>query len=257
MNNSNIWYKEIMSIKIPNLIHKDLSKILLIFYVIKENSFNKMNKISDLNRYIYRFYIDNNNYAKLHPSIVVNSISHYGAKDLLPFTVQVLEEWKNDNENSCLNYDEQYFWVNIDDISDNVVNYTKNIANMLFIKATNHNFDYDENIDKFENYNLDIINNSKLKNRVLEDIQYCVCCDEIEDLRIINISNDFNFINNKNNYLTVCNEHYKLFMNKYFKFKSNGYIQILKMHPSISEKMHISNSVLNTERKKILDNLEK
>lgn len=254
--NSSIWYKEIMSIKIPNLVHKDLSKILLIYYLIKENGFNKKIKILDLNRFIYRFYIDNIEFAKLHPSIIVNSLCHYGVKDLMPFTKQALEEWKNDYKNGCLNYDEQYFWVTIEDYNEKVLAYTKKITDMLFLKSTNHQFDYDDEIEKFNDYDLEIINESRMKNRVLEDMQYCVCCDDIGDLKLINISNDIKYINIKENYLTVCINHYNLFKDKYFNINSTGYLNIIKVHPLINKKMHISNYIINEKRKEILDSLE-
>lgn len=227
--NSSLWYREIMSLKIPNLLHKDLSKILLLFYLIKVNGFNKKNYILDFNEYVYRFYIDNFELAKLHPSVIVNNISHYGTKDLFPFTKQAIEDWKNEFKNGCLQYDNVYFWVDLDDLNEDVINNTKNIANMLYMKATNKQFNYNEDMEKIFTYDLDMINNSLLKNRVLEDMQYCVCCDEIKDLKIINISNNIAYINNKYNYVTVCSCHYNLFKMGYFNFNKNGYINIKKM----------------------------
>lgn len=250
---STLWYKEILSIKIPNLLHKDMTKILLLFYITKENAFNKEVKISDFNEFVYRFYIDNEELAKCHPSIVVNSLQHYGTKDLLPFTKQALEEWKNDFKDGCLINNESSFKIMISDFNINVMNYTKNIAEMLYVKATNKKYDYNEAIESFNDYNLELINNSRLKNRVFEDMQYCVCCDDIYDLRIINLSNDIKHINNKFNYVTVCPSHYNLFLEKYFSFDSMGFIKIYKESKLLNYKMHLSNQLLNSERRKILN----
>lgn len=255
--NSKLWFREIMSIKTPNLLHKDLSKILLIFYILKENGFNKENSIVHLNEYIYRFYIDNPDLAKLHPSVIVNSISHYGIKDLIPFTKQALEEWKNDFNDGCLSYNDMYFSVSINDMDEDTLKYTYNVAQMLYTKATGKNFDYTDEIEKIEEYNLEIINNSRMKNRVLEDIQYCVCCDELNDLYIINISNNEEYLTNKFNYVPVCKKHYELFKQGYYNFNTNGYINIIKTSEILHNKMHISNSVLNENRKSILQNEKK
>ncbi len=250
---SKLWFREIMSLKIPNLLHKDLSKILLIFYLVKENGFNKEISILNFNKYVYRFYIDNPKLAEMHPSVIVNSLSHYGVKDLILFTKQALEEWKNDFNDGCLSYNESYFKVLVNDIDDEKIKYTLDIANMLYMKATGYQFDYSEEIEKFDKYELDSINKSRLKNRVYEDMQYCVCCDYLYDLNIVNISNNLDFLNDKYNYVTVCKKHYELFINGYFSFNSYGYINIIKPNKFLNSKMHISNSILNERRKKILN----
>lgn len=254
MKNSKLWFKEIMSIKTPNLLHKDLTKVLLLFYIVKNKKFNYCYKISNFNQYVYRFYSDNPEFAKIHPSVVVNSINHYGVKELLPYTIQNLQEWKNDFPNGCLWYDKFNFKVEIEDYTEEVLTFTKNIADMLFSKITNKLFLYNDDLYELEslnNYNLDTINSSRLKNRVFENIQYCSCCDLIDDLYIINIDNNISKITELTNYVPVCKKHYDLYKMGYFKFMENGKISILKQHPDLNLGMRISRKILSVNRKEM------
>lgn len=258
--NSELWLKEIMSLSVPKLTQKDPTKVLLIYYFLENDGFNRTCLISDVNKYIYRFYIDNQDIAKKHPSIVINNISHYGTNDILFFTKQALGEWKNDFKDGCLEYDDENIFVTIKDINEDTLIYTKNIADMLYQKFTNNVYNYDVNLTELKeirNFDLEKINKSRLKNRVLEDIQYCVCCDEENDLMIINLSNDANGIIDKNNYVTVCKKHYELFLNGYFKFNDIGYIIINKTSKELNEKMHISNFILNNKRREYLSKKNK
>ena len=39
--NSDLWIKEIMSLKVPNVIQKDVTKILILFYLIEYKKLNE------------------------------------------------------------------------------------------------------------------------------------------------------------------------------------------------------------------------
>ena len=62
--NSDLWIKEIMSLKVPNVIQKDVTKILILFYLIEYKKLNVIINIKSISKYIYEFYIDNSNVSK-------------------------------------------------------------------------------------------------------------------------------------------------------------------------------------------------
>ena len=232
-----------MSIKVPNLKHKDLTKLLLLYYLIDYNLINSEFTIKSFSKYVYRFYSDNPEYAKCHPSIVINNIGHYGVDDIVPFVKQELEEWKKQNNESCLVINNNKLIVLIENNDNKLYAFTKSIADMLFIKFTNTKFDYKEEISELNNltqYDLDYINSTRLVNRILENMQYCVCCDKLDDLKVVNLSDNIELINNYDNYVLVCHTHFELYKEGYYKFDKNGHILIVKQHPLINSKMHIS-----------------
>ena len=55
--NSDLWIKEIMSLKVPNVIQKDVTKILILFYLIEYKKLNVIINIKSISKYIYEFYI--------------------------------------------------------------------------------------------------------------------------------------------------------------------------------------------------------
>ena len=45
-----IWTKEIMSLKVSSLAHKDITKILILLYIVTNKLLNCIIKIEDINR---------------------------------------------------------------------------------------------------------------------------------------------------------------------------------------------------------------
>lgn len=240
-----------MSLKISNLIHKDISKILILIYIIQSESINKSIKISEISRFLYRFYIDNPNIAETNNNVIVRNIKKYISEDLLQITKLGLYDWKNDFPNGCLNFNENEVLVNISNVDDTVYSSSWMIAKILYKKATNQDYNYEPYIKEvcdITNYDLDHINDTRIKNRVLEDMNYCCCCDSIDELFIINLSDNIKEILNPYNYITVCKEHYDLFKNGYYKFNENGQIIILKSHNLLNPKMHIALKIIKKRR---------
>lgn len=251
---NDLWTREIMSLKVPNVSQKDVTKILILFYLIEYHKINCIVDIRDVSKYIYEFYIDNQNIAKYNPNSVIRNINKYNIEDIIQIVRIALYDWKNDFSDGCLSFNENELFVQIDDINDRVYSTSLMIAKMLYKKATMKEWIYSPELSELEeitSYDLDYLNKTRLKNRVLEDMDYCCCCDNMDDLYIINISEEIRLINNPYNYVTVCSEHYRLFKDGYYNFAKNGQIIINKEHPLINKNMHISQRIMKDRKKEV------
>ena len=249
---SNKWFEEIMTLKISNLPMKDITKLLIIYYCLEKDLFNNENKIEDFNKFAYRFYIDNPDIAILNPSSIIRNIEKYGPKDIINITYQALNEWNSDVENSSLFYNNIIFKIIIDNYNEYIKKMTKQIADMLFEKSLGIHYHYNDELFELKDiseYDLDLLNKTRLKNRVLENNQYCSCCDSTDKLNIVNISNDKKFILENGNYYLLCKRHYDLYKSNYFDFKQNGFILIKKNSCDLDQRMHLSNSIMKISRK--------
>lgn len=245
------WIKEIMSLRVSSVSQKDVTKILILFYLIEYRKFNIIINIKDIAKYIYEFYIDNSNISKYNSNSVIRNIYKYNVVDIISVVKFALYEWKNDYPNGCLSFNDDEVFVKICNLDDKLFVTSKMIAKMLYKKVTMQEYCYTPELIELEgmkNYDLNYLNNSRLKNRVLEHINYCCCCDKLDDLYIINISDEINDILNPSNYITVCKEHYKLFLEKFYRFDDKGQIIILKENKLLNDSMHISQKVMKEKK---------
>lgn len=247
----NDWIAEIMSIKIPNAKYKDFSKLLLVFYLADNHKINSFIKFRDYSVFLYRFYSDNPNIANCNPNTVIRNINRYNLKDIYEITRNIISQNVVSYKWSCIKVFRDWFSVELDDFNDASYKDIKMIWNMIYKQSTWNTYDYTEDIHEFyeiDKYDIEKINKTRVINRVFEKINYCVCCDSDEDLKVINISNDMKYLHNPENYVTVCKKHYDLFMNWFYNFGENGKINILKNSSELNKNMHISNSLLKIFR---------
>ena len=251
---SDLWIKEIMSLKVPNISQKDVTKILILFYLIEYRKLNSVINIYDLSKYVYEFYIDNPDISKFNSNSVIRNICRYNIDDIIQVVKIAIYDWKNDFPNGCLSFIDNELITDVTDANERTYSNSMMIAKMLYKKATMNEWNYCPDLLELHDikiYNLEYLNKTRLKNRVLEDINYCCCCDKLENLNIINISDDKKFISNPKNYVTVCHEHYELFINGYYTFLENGKIKIKKNHFLINKNMHISQKIMSSRSKEI------
>lgn len=252
--NADLWTREIMSLKVPNVSQKDVTKILILLYFVEYKKINKIVGIKDLSKFVFEFYIDNPNISKYNPNSVVRNISKYDIEDIIQIVRMALYDWKNDYSEGCMSFNENEIFITIDNIDDKVYSTSMMIAKMLYKKATMEEWNYSPELEELNNitaYDLDYLNTTRLKNRVLEDMDYCCCCDKTEELFIVNILFDQEEIKNPYNYVTVCKEHYNLFKEHYFGFSETGQIIIKRIHPLLNEKMHISQRIMKNRKKEV------
>ena len=106
MMKSDLWTKEIMSLNVPNVSQKDVTKILILFYLIEYHKINCTIDIRNVSKYIYEFYIDNPDISKYNPNSVIRNINKYNIEDIIQITRIALYDWKNDFPNGCLKFND-------------------------------------------------------------------------------------------------------------------------------------------------------
>ena len=132
--NNDLWTKEIMSLKVPNVSQKDVTKILILFYLIEYHKINCTIDIRNVSKYIYEFNIDNPDISKYNPNSVIRNINKYNIEDIIQITRIALYDWKNDFPNGCLKFNDNELYIQIDDVNERMYTTSLMIAKMLYKK---------------------------------------------------------------------------------------------------------------------------
>lgn len=265
MDNNQKWINEVMSQNVDASIGEDYTRLALNFVFIKDNIFENKIYLKRIVEFIYRFYIDNTNLAKVNPSPLIKNIKHYKPDDLYNYCYEQLLIWKKDKK-SLLSCNKEYIELSskIDNNND-FINKYKFIIKMMFIKFLKKEIWYDDDVESNVNENLNIeqylsyMKNSKERNRMFEEINYCPLCEETDEkaLNAIHIVKynkcEQDKLVDKNNMLLLCDEHCKEYMNNKFQFLDNGYIKIIEPNLNLDKRMHLGIEVLNGNRKKFIE----
>lgn len=253
-----LWMQDIMKQKFLN---SDITRIILLYGIIKNDCFNKpVNRIIIL-EYIYRTYADNPDISNVNPDTRIRHIHRYGLHDIKDILSNALKEWDLYAENHCLRFDEINIYVNVPNVEkEKLLLNTKMITQMIQKKYFKFNFHepYELLIENCINdSDTEVFGKSLYKNRVLEDIQYCPLCEETstDKLRVVHIlpsicCNEEQLID-KNNALIMCVEHARDYINGKFYFLENGFVKNINSN-IVEEWMHLSIDVKNKERRKYI-----
>ena len=147
--NADLWTREIMSLKVPNVSQKDVTKILILLYFVEYKKINKIVGIKDLSKFVFEFYIDNPNISKYNPNSVIRNIGKYDIEDIIQIVRMALYDWKNDYSEGCMSFNENEIFVTIDNIDDKVYSTSMMIAKMLYKKATMEEWNYSPELKVF------------------------------------------------------------------------------------------------------------
>lgn len=262
MDSQQKWLDEVMGQNINASLGKDYTRLAFNFFFINYNLFENTLNFNNLCSFIYRFYIDNSRFAQINPSPLIKNIKHYKPSDLKEYIYEQIMIWKK-NQNSLLRCNREI--VKIDgNILLNKEFYNKYVfvIKMLFKRYLKEEFFYDDR--NFEKIDIELSNveylkcmkESRLRNRMFEYINYCPLCDEIDDEKLnaihINYIKELNNIYDIDNIMLLCDKHCNLYLNGYFKFKENGYIEILRDNKFLDSRMHLGIGLLNLKRKKYI-----
>lgn len=264
MISSNIWYKEIMTQKISVVPNKNLAKLILMYFILSNDKLEKKYSKQKCLEYLYRFYIDNPQKRISHPSLLVRNINKYGLDEFRVVLDEILFSWKEDFSNGALDFNEEeiFLLLNDNDFNENVFSMTKKIVDTLYLKYEKSEFDYNTNIESdldFQSIDPKKFGKSRYMNRCLEDIQYCPLCEETDVSKLMvvrildkNVCEKEDLIN-KNNGLILCDKHAELYNEHAFIFDVRGYLKVNITTDLLNSKMHLSNKLLNHERKKYIE----
>ncbi|MBQ7798614.1 MAG: hypothetical protein IJ371_05775 [Clostridia bacterium] len=253
------WYEDIMLQKFSNFQYVDITKIIIAIYLAEHPNCNKNWKSKEVLNFVYDFYADNDDVAKLNPSSIIRNIKKYGVDDIRPLYDDALFEWVSDAKNGVLKYNSESIFLNLDEMTTMICQRTMQIAGMLFKKYIKKDLKYNHSIDEVRILDDKDINDfgiSRYRNRLLREVQYCSLCEDIQidNLCAVHISDsgaDEDAYIDENNGLILCKEHATDFVNKCFYFDDRGYV-VNRTSSAVNNKMHLSQRLLNKKRKEYL-----
>lgn len=238
------------------------SKILLVKFLSENISKSLLFKKREFQEFLYRIYIDNINVAKKHPSYIIRNIEKYGVSDLEDIVNDTFDSWCRDAKNSVIKVGQQSFTVNIQ--VEDVLDITKNLSRlsvMLYKKVYGENipsicFDLPE----LDDHNIQLFGRGIFRNRVLEDMQYCPICEDIDSANLvavhimeIGMGITQEEMLDKANGLIFCCKHAQDYLDNKFYFDELGFVHNISSD-DIEEGMHLSFAIRSTKRKRYLRN---
>lgn len=231
------------------------TKYALILFLKKNNFCLKKVHLSDFARFVYHFYSDNPNYALQNSNVYIQNILKFDVSDILDYVRNEIINWISFG-NGYLQFQNDFINTSSIAIEQKDVDLLSKIIKMVSLKKLNEYIEYDDVI----NYQFDFPNSffqyktfmdsTKFKNRALEDVKYCMCCDEcnINDLNVVHIDRK-NYLNDSNNSLVLCQKHAELFYYNYFSFDKTGRIVVHKENENLDQRMHLSRKILIMRKK--------
>ena len=236
------------------------SKLLLVKFLSENVCKSLLYKKREFQEYLYRVYIDNPSIAQRHPSYIVRNIEKYGVVDLLDLVDDTLESWCRDAKNATIKVGQSNFAIQVqsNDVEDIAKNLSR-LSSMLYKKVYGENIPViSSDIPDENDQDMDSFGKGIFRNRVLEDIQYCPICEDInsENLVVVHIvENNMGVSNeekmNKSNGLIFCRKHAQDYLENRFYFDELGFVHNVASD-DVEEGMHLSFSIRTKDRKMFL-----
>ncbi len=254
------YYSELMKQSFNDSVGINYTPYAIMLF-LKENKyvFDKL-PIEKLCRFIYRFYADNEQFSKMNSSVLISNIDHYYAIDLKEYLVEQLNTWMK-NGNGVLLTDGTYVYISsaiaVLELNDFAV--LDKIINSLSLRNFKEIVDYSTKIENeinninvqeitFEKY-CAFVNSTKFKKRAFEDMNYCACCEEIDQRKLQTIHLDLKHdLDNPQNSIVLCYEHAKMYYSNYFRFNKNGRIIIKIENQELDKRMHLNSKLVNSKK---------
>ena len=257
------WFEDMMSQKYHEDICFNPSKIFLMSFLVADGVIKDFYKVRDFQEHLYRIYIDNPEVSSKHPSYLIRNISTYGVKDIEEHTLDTLESWCRDSKNSILKQNTKYIRLEVDltdmeDIVKNTNRFSKMMYKRLFRGDKPEIRNIASNILKLDDQNIEEFGRCLYKNRVLEDLQYCPVCEEInvDKLYVVHLfekrmgASEEQLVD-KANGLVFCECHARQFISNGFYYDELGFVHD-NGNSDVEPGMHLSFSIRSIQRKEYL-----
>lgn len=259
------YCSELMKQSFTDTTGQNYTPLAIMFYLRENKYFFEERPFEDLIKYVYRFYTDNQRYAKNNSNVVISNIYHYSASDIRQYVFEQLKKWMQNGSGIVL-FDGSKIMINqeMSNLSEANINMLNKIIDSLILRNFGCSIQYDSNIDNemksvsyySQNYfeYIESLNKTRFINRAYEDLDYCVCCEETNRslLQPIHINRTFAHSECANS-LILCKEHARLYFEGYFKFNKFGKIVILKEHSLLDKRMHLSNRIVKIKQVYLCD----
>lgn len=235
------------------------SRFFLIAALLQENKLKRIYSKREIETVIYRYYADNPSLASRHPRVEIRNIIKYGISIIKEELCAALEIWQKEASKNFLIGDLNNIYIDIDDTMDYSadIDYLWMVLDELFKKTYHIKFPCIPPIEGIDT-DITIFGKGIYRNHLMEEMQYCVCCDEYDSnkLTAIHIVPD-DITKNKNdresiaNGLLMCNEHAQEYLHKRFYFNDNG--KIINLSSSlVHSNMRLGRGLLTEKRKHYL-----
>lgn len=203
---------------------------------------------------VYRYYVDNPTIASRHPRIEIRNLAKHGISVIKEELKSALDTWTEESTEGVLYSDLTYIHLKIDDADYSAdAEYLWMVLEELFKKTYHMEFPTLQPI-LGEDTDLNVFGQGAYRNHVMEEIQYCVCCDEYDSKRLYavhilpdELSEDRVSRESISNGLIMCYEHAQEYLHKRFYFNSAGRIENLSSS-LVHRNMRLSQRVLSDER---------
>lgn len=259
---NSLWFEDIMNQSFHEDISYNPTKLLIVYYLVKDGSIHEKYSMLSVMEYVYQTYIDNVAVAQKHSSYLIRNIKRYGVSDIKDTVLDALLSWTKDAKNNILNYNEKYIWIDLKTPDNELAADTKKLCKMLYKKYYREIIpepsDVLSEIHNLDDHDLLRFGQGLYRNRVLEDMQYCPLCESIEldNLYCVHILENSMGASeedmcNKNNGLLFCKKHAESYLARRFYFDDLGFVHEVEKC-DIEKGMHLSFNIRNAERKKYL-----
>ncbi len=230
------------------------TRFFILHYIASNETLRAKYSLLEIFYYVYCLYSDNPEIAHRHPNIEIRNILKYGSTPIKQEVIQAIKNWIDDSSRSVILLEGNNLIINMDE-----TNYSDDLSYLKIVIEQHFKNTYHVNFPKFmpiTGSDLDIHSFGKgpYRNRVLYDMQYCVCCDEyrLDKLSAVHILNDNESPlkesrEDRNNGVILCDIHAEEYLHNRFKFNEKG--KIINISSSfIQRHMRISDKLLNSKR---------
>lgn len=235
------------------------TRFFVIAAILKNGSLPTKYPKHEIESVVFRYYADNPNIAARHPRLEIRNIVKYGISVIKEEVKAALLTWQTEAEGGFLTTDTTFVHLAIDaevDYSADV-DYLWMVLEELFKKTYHIEFPTITPIEGNDT-DLSIFGQGPYRSHLMEEMQYCVCCDEysVGKLYAIHIlpdeySSDSTSRESISNGLLLCYEHAQEYLHKRFYFSEDGKV-VNRSSSLVHRNMRLGIKLLTEERKKYL-----
>ena len=236
------------------------TRFFILAAMLKGDNLRQKYSKREIESIVYRYYADNTIISSRHPRLEIRSITKYGINIIKEEVKNALSTWEEEASEGFLTSDLTSIFLDI----ENGVDYSADIDYLWMVieelfKKTYH-FEFPTFLPiNGEDTDLNFFGQGAFRNHLMEEMQYCVCCDEynIKRLHAVHIlpdelSKDTTSRESISNGILLCYEHAQEYLHKRFFFDSNG--KIVNLSSSLVHRnMRLSRKLMTKERQEFLE----
>lgn len=235
------------------------TRFFILAAILKGNSLQRKYSKREIETIVYRYFADNASISSRHPRLEIRNIAKYGVGIIKEEVKGALNTWEEEASEGFLHSDLTSVYLEIENEVDYSadVDYLWMVIEELFKKTYHIEF---PKLLPIEGEDTDLKNfgQGAFRNHLMEEMQYCVCCDEynLNKLYAVHILPDALSDNtfsreSISNGLLLCYEHAQEYLHGRFLFDENGRV-INKSSSLIHRNMRLSKKLMTDERKSFL-----